>query len=102
MFFLKSDIKKKKPPAGKLATEVRAGDAPKPTFSTKTYEKLKKSGNQPPVNHRNFSLFLSLQRGNGDGEKSTIAWPINIPLICFQACPVVKCQGLSGSKQPVE
>ena len=61
MFFLKSDIKtKKKNPAGKLATEVRAGDAPKAPFSTKTYEKLKKSGNQPPVNHRNFSLFLSL------------------------------------------
>ena len=51
---------KQKKTAGKLATEVRAGDAPKPTFSTKTYEKLKKSGNQPPVNHRHFSLFLSL------------------------------------------
>ena len=59
MFFLKSDIKKKKT-AGLLATEVRAGDAPKPPFSTKTYDKLKKSGNQPPVNHRIFSLFLSL------------------------------------------
>ena len=60
MFFLKSDINKQKKTAGMLATEVRAGDAPKPPFSTKTYEKLKKSGNQPPVNHRNFSLFLSL------------------------------------------
>ena len=73
MFFLKSDIKqKKKPPAGKLATEVRMWDAPKPSFSTKTYEKSKKSGNQPPVNHRNFSLFLSLQNrvtgGIGVGE----------------------------------
>ena len=62
MFFLKSDIQKnkKKPPAGMLATEVRAGDAPKSSFSMKTYQKSKKSGNQPPVNHRNFSLFLSL------------------------------------------
>ena len=39
--------KKKKPPAGMLATEVRAGDAPKPSFSTKIDEKSKKSGNQP-------------------------------------------------------
>ena len=31
-----------------LATEVRTGDAPKPTFSMKTDEKSKKSGNQPP------------------------------------------------------
>ncbi len=46
--FGKSDIQKKKPPAGKLATEVRAGDAPKPPFSTKTYEKSKKYGNQTP------------------------------------------------------
>ena len=43
-----------------LATEVRIGDAPKPTFSMKTYGKSKQSGNQPPVNHINFSLFLSL------------------------------------------
>ena len=39
MFFRQSDIKqKKKPPAGMLATEVRTGDAPKPTFSTKSIE----------------------------------------------------------------
>ena len=31
-----------------LATEVRTGDAPKPSFSMKTYEQFKKSGNQPP------------------------------------------------------
>ena len=49
---------KKKPPAGKLATEVRAGDAPKPTFSTTNYEKLKKSGNQPPVTHVVSRLVL--------------------------------------------
>ena len=49
MFLHKSDInnKKKKPPAGKLATEVRTGDAPKPTFSIKSIEQSKKSGNQP-------------------------------------------------------
>ena len=48
MFFLKSDIKqKKKPPAGMLATEVRAGDAPKPTFSMKSIEKSKKN---PEIN----------------------------------------------------
>ena len=62
MVFLKSDIQstKTKPPAGKLATEVRSGDAQKQQFSMKTDDKLKKSGNQPPVNHRSFSLFLSL------------------------------------------
>ena len=72
MFFCKSDIKKtkKKPPAGKLATEVRAGDAPKPTFPMKTYKQLKKSGNQPPVNHRNFSPFLSLLF---EAHRSTLA-----------------------------
>ena len=42
MFFCKSDIKKKKKTAGKLATEVRTGDAPKPPFSTKSIEKSKK------------------------------------------------------------
>ena len=35
MFFLKSDIKQNKT-AGKLATEVRIGDAPTPPFSIKT------------------------------------------------------------------
>ena len=34
------ETKKKQPPAGKLATEVRSGDAPKPSFSMKTYEKI--------------------------------------------------------------
>jgi hypothetical protein len=47
MFFLKSDIKtKKKLPAGMLVTEVRMGDAPKPPFSSKSFEKSKKVGNQ--------------------------------------------------------
>ncbi len=49
MFFLKNDINnKKKPPAGMLATEVRSGDAPKPQFSTKTYEKSKKLRKSTP------------------------------------------------------
>ena len=49
MFFFKSDInKQKKNPAGKLATEVRSGDAPKPKFSMKTYEKSKKIRKSTP------------------------------------------------------
>ena len=62
MFFLKSDInqQKKKPPAGMLATEVRAGDAPKPPFPTKPIENQQTSQNQPPVNHKIYPLFLSL------------------------------------------
>ena len=43
-----------------LATEVRSGDAPKPPFSMKSYNKLRQSGNQVQINHRNVSLFLSL------------------------------------------
>ena len=35
------DFKKNKKTAGMLATEVRAGDAPKPTFSMKTNKNLK-------------------------------------------------------------
>ena len=61
MFFRKSDIQtNKKNPAGKLATEVRIGDAPKSYFQPKLMKNQKRSGNQPPVNHRNFSLCLSL------------------------------------------
>ena len=43
MFFFKSYItnNNKKPPAGKLATEVRIGDAPKPPFSSKSIAKHK-------------------------------------------------------------
>ena len=68
MFSSKSDIQKKnKPPAGKLGTEVRTGDAPKPSFSMKTCDKAKKSGNQPPVSHNIFSLFLSLGQGDKKG-----------------------------------
>ena len=62
MFFLKSDIKKKQQQktAGMLATEVRAGDAPKPTFSTKIDEKSKKSGNQPLNRQKKKPLYPSL------------------------------------------
>ena len=60
MFCCKSDITKKKPPAGKLATEVRAGDAPKPPFSMKIDEKSKKSGNQPLNRQKKKFLFPSL------------------------------------------
>ena len=57
MFFLKSDIKKK---AGMHHTESQSGDAPKPSFSIKTHKKYEKSGNLSQINHRNWSLFLSL------------------------------------------
>ena len=43
-----------------LATEVRAGDAPKPLFSMKIDEKSKKSGNQPLNRQKKNSLFPSL------------------------------------------
>ena len=52
---------KKKPPAGKLATEVRSGDAPKPSFSTKSIEKSTKSGNQPLNRQKKKTLFPSLK-----------------------------------------
>ena len=55
--------------AGMLATEVRSGDALKPKFSVKTDDKSNKSGNQPQINHRNLSLFLSLH-----GSSSSAAW----------------------------
>ena len=48
------------PPAGMLVTEPQSGDAPKPSFPMETNTKYKKIGNQPQINHRNFSLFLSL------------------------------------------
>ena len=38
----------KKPPAGKLATEVRSGDAPKPSFPMKTDEQLQKIWKSTP------------------------------------------------------
>ena len=90
-FFFKSDIynnNNKKPPAGKLATEVRTGDAPKPQVSTKTYEKLKKtSGNRPPVNHRNFSLFLSL---HGARCELSVSW-YHLPGIRYIFAPHGTC-----------
>ena len=49
--FFKVDIKNQKK-AGMLATEVRSGEAPKPTFSFKTYETLKKN-----EQHRSWDDF---------------------------------------------
>jgi len=48
VFFFKSDINNKKQTAGMLATEVRTGDAPKPPFPMKTYEKSKKLRKSTP------------------------------------------------------
>ena len=64
MFFLKSDINNNKKTAGKLATEVRTGDAPKPTFSMKSIEKQKKtSGNHPLNRQTTKNIFPSLHDG---------------------------------------
>ena len=60
MFSSNSYIKKK-PPAGKLATEVRIGDAPKPTFSIKSIEKSNTSGNQRLNRQKKKTLFPSLK-----------------------------------------
>ena len=63
MFVRQSDIKTfLNKTAGKLATEVRTGDAPKPIFSMKTNKTFESSGNQDQINHRNWSLFLSLHK----------------------------------------
>ena len=53
-------LKQKKKTAGMLVTEVRTGEEPEPQFPMKTDERLKQIGNQPQINHRNVSLFLSL------------------------------------------
>ena len=60
MFFIKHDITEGKKTAGMLVTESQSGDAPKPKCSMKINTKSKKNGNQGQVNHRNWSLFLSL------------------------------------------
>ena len=97
MFFSKSDINKQtnKKTAGMLATEVRTGDAPKPQFSMKTGAKLKKSGNQPQINHRNLSLFLSLLNSSRPTSwtSSTLAKPrrsiqsvVSNPLQLIRCC----------------
>ena len=69
VFFRKRGVfLKKKNPAGLHHTEDRAGDAPKHPFSIKSIENQEKPNNQPPVNHKNYLLFLSLPgswlRGN--------------------------------------
>ena len=43
-----------------LVTESPDWDAPKPPVSMTTNNKLEKSGNQGHINHRNWSLSLSL------------------------------------------
>ena len=50
----------KKKTVGMLVKESQSGDAPKRQFSMKTNKRLYKSGNQPQINHRNWSLLLSL------------------------------------------
>ena len=52
----------KKPPAGLHQTEDRAGEAPKPPFPSKSIENQQKPNNQPPVNHKNYPLKLSLHQ----------------------------------------
>ena len=52
-----------KHPAGLHHTEVRIGDAHKPTLSIQSTDKItNKSGNQPQINHRNYPPFLSLNK----------------------------------------
>ena len=64
MFFSKSDIRnKKKPPAGMLATEVRIGDAPKPTFSIKSIENQKNPEINTLTDRSKKTLFPSLLIG---------------------------------------
>ena len=60
--FLKSVVflETNKKTAGLHHTEDRAGDAPKPQFSIKPIENQHKSNNQPPANHGNYLLFLTL------------------------------------------
>ena len=53
-----------------LVTESQRGDAPKPPFSIKTNKELEKSGNQGQINHRNWSLFLSLHTKSPGRQKS--------------------------------
>ena len=59
--------KNKEHQAGMLVTESPDWDAPKPSFSIKTNKQLEKSGNQGQINHRNWSLFLSLRGGEVEG-----------------------------------
>ena len=49
-----------KHPAGLHHTEDRAGDAPKPPFPTKFIKTQQTPKIKPPVNHKNYPLFLSL------------------------------------------
>ena len=57
-----------------LATEVRSGDAPKPPFPMKTYEQFEKTGSQPQIIHRIFSLFLSLHNVSDTCHHHCVRW----------------------------
>ena len=70
-----------------LATEVRSGDAPKPSFSMKPYEKSKTSGNQHQINHKNVSLFLNLEQG----EAGRVAHLAESTSIAAYACRLLRC-----------
>ena len=59
-----------------LVTESQSGDAPKPNFSMKTDETSEKSRNQGQINHRNLSLFLSLNSRGAQPSKG--AWEVPI------------------------
>ena len=48
---------KKRPLPGMHHTEVRSGDAPKPSFSFKTNKKLKTSESQDSINHPYFWVW---------------------------------------------
>ena len=78
----------KKPPAGKLATEVRSGDAPKPPFSIKSIEKSKKLRKSTPLTSRTKKPYflvcmveadqnLQLATRKGDSHKLDISVPSN-------------------------
>ena len=58
----KSDIKKKKAPGREAGHRSPSWGCTKTHIFNKNQSKIKKSGNQPPVNHRIFSLFLSLKK----------------------------------------
>ncbi len=57
-------LKKNKKTAAMLVTQSQSGDAPKPQFAIQPDNKLGKSENQGHINHRNWSLFLSLRLGH--------------------------------------
>ena len=71
----------KRAPAGLQHTEDRAGDAPKPQFSLNSIENQQKPNNQPPVNHKNYPLFLSLPIVLVDTDRGTHKWSMLLPAL---------------------